>query len=68
MKRFQTILCTAVLTLALTSTAFAGNISTIRGNISTSKGNISTTKGNISTSETLSLTIDIVLDLIDAIG
>ncbi|MDQ1707271.1 MAG: hypothetical protein QOJ88_482 [Pyrinomonadaceae bacterium] len=67
MKRFQTILCTAVLTLALTSTAFAGNISTIRGNISTSKGNISTTKGNISTS-TLSVTIDIVLDLIDAIG
>ena len=53
MKRFQSILFASVLTLALTSTAFGGNISTIakNGNISTiaKDGNISTKTGNIST-------------------
>jgi hypothetical protein len=54
MKRFQSILCTSLLTVAISSTAFAGNISGVHtnGNISgkQSAGNISgvTSTGNIS--------------------
>ncbi len=57
MKRFQSTLCATLLTMALASTAFAGNITTLRtensrnGNITTLKdGNITTLKnGNITT-------------------
>ena len=54
MKRFQSILCASLLTLAMSSAAFAGNISgapTRDGNISGAPGNISgapTRDGNIS--------------------
>lgn len=44
MKRIQSILFTALLTVAMCSTAFAGNITTLRsGNITTlQSGNITT--------------------------
>lgn len=52
MKRFQSILCASLLTLAMSSAAFAGNISGApnSGNISGAPGNISGTpnSGNIS--------------------
>jgi len=51
MKRFQSVLCTSLLTIALASTALAGNISGApNGNISGVAGNISgvSKDGNIS--------------------
>jgi hypothetical protein len=48
MKRFQSILCASLLTLSISSAAFAGNISGKDGNISGTPGNISGTPGNIS--------------------
>ena len=44
MKRFQSILCASLLTLATASSAFAGNITTLaNGNITTlPAGNITT--------------------------
>jgi len=56
MKRFQSILFTSLLTLAMSSAALAGNISGRDGNISgaptpvtvSKDGNISGTPGNIS--------------------
>ena len=51
MKRFQSILCASLLTLAMSSAALAGNISgapTKDGNISGKGGNISGAPGNIS--------------------
>jgi negative regulator of replication initiation len=52
MKRFQSILCASLLAVAMASSAFAGNITTLKdGNITTLKdGNITTLKdGNITT-------------------
>ena len=51
MKRFQSILCASLLTIAISSTALAGNISGApapAGNISGLSGNISGLLGNIS--------------------
>lgn len=51
MKRFQSILCASLLTLAMSSAALAGNISgapSKDGNISGKGGNISGAPGNIS--------------------
>jgi hypothetical protein len=51
MKRFQSILCASLLTLAMSSVALAGNISgapSTDGNISGKGGNISGAPGNIS--------------------
>ena len=45
MKRFQSILCATILTVALASTTFAGNITTLSGNITTLNGNITTLTG-----------------------
>jgi hypothetical protein len=45
MKRFQSILCASLLTLAMSSAALAGNISGRSGNIS---GAPTTAAGNIS--------------------
>lgn len=65
MKRFQSTLCATLLTMALASTAFAGNITTLRtenskgGNITTLKG------GNITT---LSLTEYFYIALAGIIG
>ncbi|HEY8188355.1 MAG TPA: hypothetical protein VIF64_19960 [Pyrinomonadaceae bacterium] len=44
MKRFKSILCTSLLTLAISSSAFAGNITGKSGNITGSPSSIS---GNI---------------------
>ncbi len=49
MKRFQSILFASLLTVAMVSTTFAGNITTRPGNITTSPGNITTRPGNITT-------------------
>ncbi len=49
MKRFQSIFCASVLTIALSSAALAGNITTKPGNITTKPGNITTKPGNITT-------------------
>ena len=49
MKRFKSILCTSLLTLAISSSAFAGNITGKSGNITGSPTNIS---GNITGSPT----------------
>ena len=49
MKRFQSILCASLLTAAMASTVFAGNITTKPGNITTAPGNITTKPGNITT-------------------
>lgn len=48
MKNFKSILSAALLTLAISSAAFAGNISGAPGNISGAPGNISGAPGNIS--------------------
>ncbi len=42
MKRFKSILCASLLTLALSPAALAGNITTRDGNITTRDGNITT--------------------------
>lgn len=55
MKRFKSILCASLLTLALSPAALAGNITTRDGNI--------TTRGNITT---ISIT-DICVMLVTAI-
>ena len=49
MKRFKSILCASLLTLALSPAALAGNITTRDGNITTRDGNITTRDGNITT-------------------
>jgi hypothetical protein len=48
MKRFQSILCASLLTAALSSTAFAGQISGTPGQISGKPGQISGKPGQIS--------------------
>src|SRR5258708_11659168 len=50
MKRFQSILCASLLTVALSSAAFAGSITTSAGSITTSAGSITTSAGSITTS------------------
>ena len=42
MKRFKSILCASLLTLALSPAALDGNITTRDGNITTRDGNITT--------------------------
>ena len=51
MKRVKSLLCASLLTAALASGAFAGNITTLTapGNITTAPGNITTAPGNITT-------------------
>ena len=63
MKRFKSILCASLLTLALSPAALAGNITTRDGNITTRDGNITTRDGNITT---ISIT-DICVTLVTAI-
>lgn len=48
MKRLTSVLCASLLTLAMCSVTFAGNISGRAGNISGKNGNISGKAGNIS--------------------
>jgi hypothetical protein len=48
MKRLTSVLCASLLTLAMCSVTFAGNISGRAGNISGKGGNISGIYGNIS--------------------
>jgi len=62
MKRFKSILCASLLTLALAPAALAGNITTRDGNITTIAGNITTAPGNITTIAT-----DICVTLVTAI-
>ena len=63
MKRFQSILCISLLTAAMASTAFGGNITTRSGNITTAPsniaGNITTRNGNITT-----VALEILLSLL----
>ena len=40
MKRFTSILCASLLTLAMSSAALAGNITVTSGNITVTSGNI----------------------------
>ncbi len=47
MKRFQTILCASLLTLAMSSATFAGNIYGRAGNIYGSPSTMTTAPGNI---------------------
>jgi hypothetical protein len=47
MKRFTSILCASLLTLAMSSAALAGNITVTSGNITVTSGNITVTSGNI---------------------
>jgi hypothetical protein len=49
MKRLTSILSASLLTLAMSSAALAGNITTRDGNITTRNGNITTRNGNITT-------------------
>ena len=42
MKKLQSVLCASMLTVAMVSTTFAGNITTRDGNITTRDGNITT--------------------------
>lgn len=60
MKSFKSILCASLLTMAMTSSAFAGNITTLaNGNITTlANGNITTlTCGNITTLVYIALSV-----------
>ena len=71
MKRFTSILCASLLTLAMSSAALAGNITTLRngnittlsaGNITTlSAGNITTIDGNITTLDITDVMLTVVL-------
>ena len=49
MKRIQSTLCASLLTVALASTAFAGQITTKPGQITTKPGQITTKPGQITT-------------------
>lgn len=66
MTRFKSVLCASLLTLAISSSAFAGNITSRTGNITSTSSNIS---GNI-TSRTGNITsiydglLDTVLNVI----
>ena len=49
MTQLKPMICAALLTVTLASTALAGNIPTRSGNIATRTGNIPTRSGNIAT-------------------
>ncbi|HEV2828269.1 MAG TPA: hypothetical protein VGW76_11770 [Pyrinomonadaceae bacterium] len=61
MKRFKSILCASLLTLALSPAALAGNITTRSGNITTVAGNITTIAGNITTLDIVDVMLTLVI-------
>jgi len=64
MKRFKSILCASLLTLALSPAALAGNITTRDGNITTIAGNITTRDGNITTITIAEICVTVVTAII----